>query len=353
MNGLSDWFDQNPLIAWPLALIFVIIYEFFIIRYFFRKSIRGVITYLKDFISEEFRMKYFVAVVCLAAFGTIIFYGSPYLKELRWDLYGKPGIFVYFFILYLFPFATAYLLYPLLRIKAPFLRNPKFWALLVVSVSIFALRSSVSWINDGLLEKYADSGNQMYWTRIMSLALFRAPAIFGSVFIVWVLLDRKNMPFYGFTTKNFDLRPYFGMLCFMLPLVMLAALTSDFLHTYPRANGWGLEQYSIHRSDDLKYIGLFELSYGLDFINIELYFRGLLILAFLRFGGPKVILPAAVFYVFIHFGKPLGETISSFFGGTLLGIISYYSRSILGGIIIHMGIAWLMEVTAFISLLYL
>jgi hypothetical protein len=45
----------------------------------------------------------------------------------------------------------------------------------------------------------------------------------------------------------------------------------------------------------------------------------------------------------------MGELISSFFGGSLLGIIAYYSRSIVGGIIVHVGIAWMMELGAFIS----
>jgi len=88
---------------------------------------------------------------------------------------------------------------------------------------------------------------------------------------------------------------------------------------------------------------MFELFYGLDFFSTELYFRGFLVLAFVRWLGPAAILPMAVFYVTIHFGKPLGETISSFFGGYLLGIFAYYSRSIWGGVLVHIGLAWLME----------
>ena len=54
-------------------------------------------------------------------------------------------------------------------------------------------------------------------------------------------------------------------------------------------------------------------------------------------------------YVFIHFGKPLGETIGSALGGYILGVIALYSRNIWGGIFIHMGIAFLMEMTAMIQ----
>lgn len=353
MNGLSEWFAIKPWMAWPVAILVLLVYEYFVIRFFFWKSLHKVIAYIKKFAVDEFSLKYFLAMIAIAGAGVIVWYGMPDLKQMRWDVYGRPVMFVYYFLLYLVPFALAFLMYPVFKIPAPFLRNYRFWLLVITGVGIFSLRSSAGIWTQHFYEYFESTDNPVYWARLMALIVFRAPAIYLTVLVVWLIQDRKHMPFYGFTTKEFDLKPYFGMLCFMLPLLMMAALTGDFMNSYPRAKGWGLEQYSVLNAADLKYLGLFELAYGLDFINIELFFRGFLILAFLKFGGPKVILPAAVFYVYIHLGKPLGETVSSFFGGTLLGIIAYYSRSILGGIIVHMGIAWLMELTAFISLLYL
>ena len=52
------------------------------------------------------------------------------------------------------------------------------------------------------------------------------------------------------------------------------------------------------------------------------------------------------------FGKPLGEDISSFWCGLLLGIISYNTQSIWGGLIVHLGIAWLMEAGSWLGLLF-
>ncbi|RYY66213.1 MAG: CPBP family intramembrane metalloprotease, partial [Chitinophagaceae bacterium] len=88
---------------------------------------------------------------------------------------------------------------------------------------------------------------------------------------------------------------------------------------------------------------LYELSYGSDFVTIELFFRGFLVLAFVRYVGSAALLPMALFYCTIHFGKPLGECISSFFGGLLLGVVTLHTRSIWGGLLVHLGIAWLME----------
>jgi hypothetical protein len=56
----------------------------------------------------------------------------------------------------------------------------------------------------------------------------------------------------------------------------------------------------------------------------------------------------AAAYAVLHFGKPMGEAISSVFGGYILGIIALYGRNIWGGVFIHGGIAFLMEVLAFL-----
>jgi membrane protease YdiL (CAAX protease family) len=90
----------------------------------------------------------------------------------------------------------------------------------------------------------------------------------------------------------------------------------------------------------------------LDFVTIELFFRGFLVLAFVRFVGPDAIVPMAVFYCSIHFGKPLAECISSFFGGMLLGIVVYKTGSVAGGLVVHLGIAWMMEIGGYLGNLW-
>ena len=72
----------------------------------------------------------------------------------------------------------------------------------------------------------------------------------------------------------------------------------------------------------------------------------------MRFAGVDAILPMAAFYCTIHFGKPLGECISSYFGGLILGVIVYRAKSIFGGLIVHLGLAWLMEIGGYAGQLY-
>ena len=136
------------------------------------------------------------------------------------------------------------------------------------------------------------------------------------------------------------------MLLMMLPLIAVASTQGDFLHTYPKLKNISFLNDS---SNSGLYKLLYELSYGSDFFTIELFFRGFLVLAFRKWFGKDAILPMAMFYCTIHFGKPLGECISSFFGGIILGVVTYQTRTIFGGLLVHLGIAWLMEAGGYLG----
>lgn len=131
------------------------------------------------------------------------------------------------------------------------------------------------------------------------------------------------------------------MLLIMVPLITLAATQDDFLYVYPKLN-------SVSSDAEWWQKLLFELSYGSDFFTIE-FFSGDSRTRLCQMVGKDAILPMACFYCTIHFGKPLGECISSYFGGLLLGIVVYNTRSIWGGLIVHLGIAWMMEIAGYIG----
>jgi len=167
----------------------------------------------------------------------------------------------------------------------------------------------------------------------------------GCLWVTWKLFD-KNQPFYGTSIKAFDVRPYLLMLLIMVPLVAIASTQKDFLLMYPKLKN---VEFFLHQKNAALYKLLYELSYGIDFLTIELFFRGFLVLAFIKWFGKDAILPMALFYCTIHFGKPIGECISSYFGGIILGVITYHTRSIFGGLMVHLGIAWLMELGGYLG----
>ena len=51
-------------------------------------------------------------------------------------------------------------------------------------------------------------------------------------------------------------------------------------------------------------------------------------------------------YCMIHYGKPLPETLGAIGAGILLGTIAMRTRSIWGGVIIHVAVAVTMDVLA-------
>ena len=149
------------------------------------------------------------------------------------------------------------------------------------------------------------------------------------------------MGFYGLNFKFGNGKIYLSMLAIIAPLIILASFTPDFIQAYPRYRVWQFETMSILPA--WASTSIFELFYVVDFAMTEWMFRGALVIGMVSILGKDAILPMASIYVFLHFGKPLGETISSFFGGYFLGILAFTTRHIWGGVILHAGIALLME----------
>lgn len=169
------------------------------------------------------------------------------------------------------------------------------------------------------------------------------------LFIVKLFFDRKDgTGLYGLRFRGADIRLYLILLAAMVPVIYVGSLMEHFTDYYPlykKAGGFHFSQY-YGFSEWISKV-LYEFFYLTDFVNTELFFRGFLVIGLSKLMGKNVILPMVATYAVLHFGKPLGETISSVFGGYILGVIALYSRNIWGGVFIHGGIAFLMEVFAF------
>ncbi|MGC4035039.1 MAG: CPBP family intramembrane metalloprotease [Chitinophagaceae bacterium] len=248
--------------------------------------------------------------------------------------------FIYRFLISLLAFTIPYYLYNLFAGKKYF-SDKFFLTLLLVAASLFSLKMSLS------IHFPLSSNEQwdVYWNKVIYWPL-RLIIVILVLLLVWKKFDTAKT-FFGFTIHNFNWKPYAGMLLIMIPLIAAASTQPDFLSMYPKIKT--VSPGIMNAPHSWFYKLLFELSYGTDFISIELFFRGFLVLAFLKWAGKDAILPMACFYCTIHFGKPIGECISSYFGGLLLGIVVYHTRSIFGGLIVHLGIAWMMEIGGYIG----
>lgn len=308
---------------------------------------KKIIDYIREYFKQEIKWGYFLLVLGFAAVAVALQYEYKFANVYVEHHKKEWSYFLRAFVLYAIPFAGTFLLYSVCYKRWEFWRNGRFVGLVVFVLSVYALRCGVQ-VQTDIVNAIATSEHKRYWLKVANqlaygIVLFVFPVLW------WWWKDRKSEKLYGFNYKGISLKPYFMVLLLLVPLVVYASTQSDFLKAYPR--------YANSLKGDtgghLFYYGLFELSYAWDFVMNEFFFRGFIVLAFAKLVGRAVILPMVVFYVFIHFGKPLGETISSFFGGLALGVIAYETRSVYGGIILHVGIAWLMEIGATVGRLLL
>ncbi len=239
-----------------------------------------------------------------------------------------------FVALYAVHTVFAYLLYSLFTKNYSFWKQPGFVLLLLSSFFIFAIRA-VTYRHHHWVAAISEP-DQAVLNGMVFNDVFRWLYLVLPLLLVWYLSGR-NQPFYGVSLKNHHSKVYWYLLLCMVPLIVGASFLSDFLDYYPRFNKLNPYQPATWK------VVVYEIFYGIDFSSIELFFRGFMVMAFTRYVGMGAILPMASFYLCIHYGKPMGEAISSFFGGTILGVIAYHSKSIFGGIMVHAGIAWLME----------
>lgn len=174
--------------------------------------------------------------------------------------------------------------------------------------------------------------------------------IFCSLLLLKLLLDKKSENgFYGLQLKRIDFSLYGYLLLAIVPLTTIGALMNGLGTFYPvYQRSWGAYFAALHQIPEWVSVVIFEFFYLTDFLNTELLFRGFLVIGAAKYLGKDAILPMAAAYAVLHFGKPVAETISSVFGGYLLGVLAYYSKNIWGGVVIHTALAGGMEFFAYL-----
>lgn len=296
---------------------------------------KKTVGYLKAYASEVDKKTFFISFIFITL---AIFINYQYGIEKKIRSLPEMQQYLSWFSIFFTAFSFPHLLQRLLH-AGKVIANERFLILLIIAPAIFAWKMS----GNVHFDFSADEPTNTYWNHVVYWP-FKLLVVTMALFVVWKIYDRTQ-PFYGLNTSKLELKPYIIMLLLMIPLVAAASTQPDFLALYPKLKNVEL----LTNKSNAWYKLLYELSYGSDFFTIELFFRGFLIMAYAKWAGKDVILPMALFYCTIHFGKPIGECISSFFGGIILGVITYNTQSIYGGLIVHLGIAWLMEIGGYLG----
>lgn len=187
---------------------------------------------------------------------------------------------------------------------------------------------------------YPDDGGR-YW-ELGAFAWWAGWRVVGYLVIPVVAI--ACMP--GATFGEFHLRPtqffrhlwiYALLFLAVSPLVVAASRTAGFQQTYP---------FYPEASRSAFDLWAWEGMYAAQFLALEVFFRGFLLAGLRRAMGANAVFAAMVPYVMLHFGKPPAETLGAIVTGLVLGTLALRTRTIWGGVVIHIAVAVSMDLLA-------
>lgn len=224
-------------------------------------------------------------------------------------------------------------------------RERAFWWIVVLALMVLVFNRSILTVTADFSRSLELPPAARWYVRKCLVNVTRTLEIVAPLLLLRWLWDRRgDGGLYGLAWRGFTWRPYLLMLAIMTPPIIWASFQPAFLKAYPIFDPWRLQR-ELGWSAFITY-PVHEVCYALRFIGVELFFRGFLVIGLGRWLGRDAILPMVVLYALWHFGKPMPEALGSVFGGYILGVIAWESRCILGGTLVHMGIALMMNAAA-------
>ncbi|MBD3635847.1 MAG: CPBP family intramembrane metalloprotease [Crocinitomicaceae bacterium] len=312
---------------------------------------RTFVEYIKNYFIEEFHWQshaiigIFLAVCLYLNYGIQIGeYDSLYDEMVHANYKSLESIF-YLLLFYATPLLFTLYVVRFSQKKANII-NKKYILFGLIGILFLAVDSSY-YIMQYANEWFSDNPFIYGWSHACFSNLSSTLTVIIPLFLIYAFTTAFKPELYGFKLNGARVKPYLWLILFMIPLIFLASLRPDFLDHYPTYTDH--YEYEHLPLEQWQTVAIYEFTYGFDFISVELFFRGFMVVGLSRFIGRDAILPMVAVYCFLHFGKPAGEAVSSIFGGYALGILAYQSRNIFGGLIAHLGVAWGMEFLAFMQ----
>lgn len=309
--------------------------------------------YLTRYLNEHFHWGLYLSTTLFVSI--CIYFNFTYnFEDGVIDSYHKTWQHWFYMSLYMgFPFLATCGLMAAFKINRIWFRSGEFWLLFIFGFLILGL-SRTLYYHYALIE-HLDPVDYHFARKV----LWRAKSFFTlfiPLLLFYFLYEKerdKTKSWYGLTFRETDFKPYGILLLVVFAGIGLASFLSDLTAYYPRYLVSGGGRFAAkHEVSEWVPMLLYESVYGANFLNVELFFRGFLVIGFARVLGGHAVLAMVGSYVFLHFGKPLPEAISSAFGGYLIGILAFYSNRIWGGVVLHVALAWSMEFFAWLQRLY-
>ena len=298
---------------------------------------KSVYLSLKNFLKADFDLKSYTWLAFFLTTSIIFNYQVNFEDDIIDANFRNDWFYsLIYWCFYSFAFYGVVVPILLLRRETEILKSSKFWLTtsLTILICSFLVAEDIPY-EYFISEKWSE--HELYFFK---KSLTTGSTFLMSVFLIPILIKIngfKEKFYYGISFKNAKLLPYFTMLLIMLIPLVWASYQNEFQQYYPTLKFWRLQHpFGLNNTK----LGItWEVIYAFSFIGTEILFRGAMVIGISKILGNNVILPAVAVYAFLHFGKPMPETIGSIFGGFILGVIALDKKNLLGGIMIHMGVA--------------
>jgi uncharacterized protein len=132
---------------------------------------------------------------------------------------------------------------------------------------------------------------------------------------------------------------YAALYLAVLPLILLVSSTPAFYSYYPMYAQAGRSWTDF---------ALWEGLYAAQFIAIEFFFRGFLVGGLGKYLGILAVPVSVMPYMMVHFSKPWTEAYAAVAAGFILGWLARRTKSIWGGVFLHIAVAGTMDVLALV-----
>ncbi|MDF1763685.1 MAG: CPBP family intramembrane metalloprotease [Oleibacter sp.] len=184
--------------------------------------------------------------------------------------------------------------------------------------------------------EYRDLFSNLWWGTINLLGFLIIPMLTVRFMLKASLKD------YGWQWGDVD-KHWPGYLLLATPIIcfaIIASFGSEFSSYYP---------FYKHASRSWFDLLAWECIYILQFVAVEFFFRGFLVNGLRRLLGSLSVAVMCLPYLMLHFPKLWPESFGAILFGFFLGILALMSRSIWGGVGVHVSIALTMDFAALIQ----
>ncbi len=299
--------------------------------------------YLKNHFADRIAQLQFGAGLIIFALISLIYYGLDDINMFSRNYFGKYETILFNFTLFVCTYFISYLVS--LGINNNIRTKIDASDFTLIAASILLLSISSSWVPVHLFVKHININYDDFYLTTKTLVNIQSASLLFIIPTAYFIANKPNHIFFR-KSEWAVYRECFLLLILISPILYFISFAGGMNEFYPSIDddiagmGW---------LNNLIKIILYESSYIMQFISTEFFFRGIFVLILLRKLGPNVLLPMAVLYAVWHFGKPVPEIVSSYFGGYLLGIITMHTRNLWIPVLLHVGFALMIELFSYLT----